>query len=140
MAPVAVELFAAVPLALIPADAPFSEYALFQASGMTVVLLTLGGLWLLVAGMSKVVLAIERSMGTGPKAPAAPQPVPQAPPPQAAPTPEGIDVRTVAAITAAVHVVLGHRARIVSLNPEAGPGQAWSKEGRREIYQSHRVR
>lgn len=130
------EALAASPLALIGADAGFAEYAGFQASGMTVVLLTLGGLWLVVAGVSKAVLAVERSMGLAPLAKAAPPPpVPQAPVPA-----EAVDTRTIAVITAAIHAVCGSRARIVSLSPESGPGQAWSKEGRREIYQSHRVR
>lgn len=130
------EVLAASPLALISADATFVEYALFQASGMTVVMLTLGGLWLVVAGVSKLVLAFERALGVStPRS--APPPVPAPTAPSAT---DGVDARTVAAITAAIHAVFGARARIVSLSPESGPGQAWSKEGRREIYQSHRVR
>lgn len=129
------ETLVASPLALIGTDATFPEYAGFQASGITVVMLTLGGLWLVVAAVSKVVLMVERSVAT--------VPVPKAAftPPAATPVPaENVDTRTIAVITAAIHAVCGSRARIVSLNPESGPGQAWSKEGRREIYQSHRVR
>jgi Na+-transporting methylmalonyl-CoA/oxaloacetate decarboxylase gamma subunit len=129
------------PLALIGADAGFAEFSIYQASAMTVVMLTLGGLWLAVAGVSKVVLAVERAMGVVPKPRAGVAAAPPALPAAEAAVPvAAVDTRTVAAITAAIHAVFGARARIVSLSPESGPGQAWSKEGRREIYQSHRVR
>jgi hypothetical protein len=50
----------------------------------------------------------------------------------------------VAVIAAAVHSALGRHARVVSITPAAGaPGQtpfAWSTEGRRSLYSSHKVR
>jgi len=79
---------------------------------------------------------------------AAPAPVsaPAAPAPVAAPAAvEGEDPALLAVLAAAVAVTLGPKARIVGVSP-VQQGQsisaitAWSMEGRREIYLSHRIR
>ena len=83
-----------------------------------------------------------------PVAVAAPAPVvaasaPVAPAP--APVAEGEDPTLLAVLAAAVAATLGPNARIVGVNPVL-QGQsisaitAWSMEGRREIYLSHRIR
>lgn len=52
-----------------------------------------------------------------------------------------ISADTVAAITAAVHLVCDSPHRIVAINaPPPEHQQAWSSEGRRQVFQSHRVR
>lgn len=59
------------------------------------------------------------------------------PAPSAAPEPSPAEV---AAIAAAVHCLLGADARLVAVVPPDGSGQAWSREGRREVFQSHQIR
>lgn len=73
-------------------------------------------------------------------------PAPVAPAPVAAPAVvEGEDPALLAVLAAAVAVTLGPKARIVGVSP-VHQGQsisaitAWSMEGRREIYLSHRIR
>ncbi|HUL54868.1 MAG TPA: hypothetical protein VLT83_15810 [Opitutaceae bacterium] len=57
------------------------------------------------------------------------------------PTPAGaVEPGVVAAIAAAVAVVVRGRHRIVAVHPDAEAQHAWSAEGRREIYHSHKVR
>lgn len=46
----------------------------------------------------------------------------------------------IAAIAAAVHRVLGTGARVVAVVPPDASAQAWSREGRREVFQSHQIR
>lgn len=53
----------------------------------------------------------------------------------AGPTPE-----EVAVIAVAVHSVLGTGARVVAVVPPDASAQAWSREGRREVFQSHQIR
>jgi hypothetical protein len=59
---------------------------------------------------------------------------------------EGEDPTLLAVLAAAVAVTLGPNARIVGVSPVLHQGQsisaltAWSMEGRREIYLSHRIR
>ena len=65
-----------------------------------------------------------------------PAPAPVTPGPV---TPE-IDDVVVAAIAAAVAVVIGRPHQIVALQADASAQHAWSAEGRREIYLSHRIR
>lgn len=51
-----------------------------------------------------------------------------------------IPAHTVAAISAAVHTTLNARARILSIGEAHANRQAWSVEGRRQVFQSHKVR
>lgn len=87
--------------------------------------------------------ALERRLTGGANrsapAPAAPPAVPTPSAPLAesngSPSPE-----LLAVLVAAVHAAVGRRARIVSI-AEGGDGkQAWSMEGRRQIFASHQVR
>jgi Na+-transporting methylmalonyl-CoA/oxaloacetate decarboxylase gamma subunit len=47
--------------------------------------------------------------------------------------------RIVAVVSAAVYATLGTHHKIISIRP-TGERQAWSVEGRRSIFQSHRIR
>jgi len=97
-----------------------------------------------------VVAPAPASVATPAPVVAAPAPVsapaPVAPAPVAAPAAvEGEDPALLAVLAAAVAVTLGPKARIVGVSP-VQQGQsisaitAWSMEGRREIYLSHRIR
>jgi hypothetical protein len=46
----------------------------------------------------------------------------------------------VAAISAAVHTTLRSRLRILSVGQVSPDRQAWSAEGRRQVFASHKVR
>lgn len=52
---------------------------------------------------------------------------------------EKVPPEVLAVIAAAVHVAHGGRARIVSVSPELDD-LGWSREGRRQIFHSHKVR
>jgi hypothetical protein len=59
----------------------------------------------------------------------------------AAVTRTGPSPAEIAAITAAVHCVLGSRARLTAVGSADSSGQqAWSREGRRQVFQSHQLR
>lgn len=80
-------------------------------------------------------------------APAAPAPVATPAPAAPAPAAESDDSALLAVLAAAVAVTLGPKARIVGFSPAQGShgtmvpaNTAWSMEGRREIYLSHRIR
>lgn len=65
------------------------------------------------------------------------------PPPALRVTPpvvEGPAPGEVAAIAAAVRYVLGAGVRVVAVVPPDASAQAWSREGRREVFQSHQLR
>jgi hypothetical protein len=47
---------------------------------------------------------------------------------------------TVAAISAAVHTTLRSRLRILTVGQVSAARQAWSAEGRRQVFDSHKVR
>ncbi len=100
----------------------------FQIAGLLLVLGALVYLGLAVSRLGRAVRALEERAA-----------VPAGRPAAAAPAP-GIDGGVVAAIAAAVAVVIRCRHRIIAVQPESSAQHAWSIEGRREIYLSHRVR
>lgn len=53
---------------------------------------------------------------------------------------QGISPEVIAAISAAVHTTIKGRARILSVGPFCPNRQAWSAEGRRQVFSSHKVR
>jgi len=55
-------------------------------------------------------------------------------------TSNAIAPETVAAISAAVHTTLRSRLRILSVGQISPDRQAWSAEGRRQVFASHKVR
>lgn len=132
-------LFIGHPLAVGAPSKDFLEQLSFQATGMLIVLGTLTGIWFAVVALSRVLRLFG---GSGVQAPTQTQSV-RTVSIDAQPQPDLIavaDLRLVAAISAAVHTALHGRARIVSIVPQAAHSQVWSQEGRRDIYQSHRVR
>ena len=55
-------------------------------------------------------------------------------------TSNAIAPETVAAISTAVHTTLRSRLRILSVGQVSADRQAWSAEGRRQVFASHKVR
>ena len=55
-------------------------------------------------------------------------------------TSNAVAQETVAAISAAVHTTLRSRLRILSVGQISPDRQAWSAEGRRQVFASHKVR
>lgn len=110
----------------------------FQTVGMLILLGVLVYLWLVVHRLGRTVHQLERRPLPSVSTPPAPA-VPNTP---AAPTPvaEAADAGVIAAIAAAVAVVVRRPYRIVTIQPDTGAQLAWSAEGRRAIYLSHRIR
>lgn len=118
----------------------------FQLNGMIVVFLALASIWLfleIVGRFFKRSAAAQSAAATAaaPVAPvAATAPVPAAPAPSRAPAvPAGLAPELLAAITVAVHVTLGDRARVQAIVP-VPLTQAWAHDGRRQIFASHQPR
>lgn len=134
----------------------FSQDLAYQAVGIMAVLGSLASIAVILSVLAQV---LNRSKSR--KSPAAdkiaePSQVPQVPPVPGAPTavastdapavvnssdssqiPPGVR----AAIAAAVHVTLGAGYRVLEISQVSGDKlQIWSMEGRRQIFQSHRVR
>ncbi|MBP6864302.1 MAG: OadG family protein [Candidatus Didemnitutus sp.] len=117
----------------------------YQLNGMIVVFLALASIWLfleIVGRFFKRSAAAQSAAAVA--APAAPvaatAPVPAAPAPSRAPAvPAGLAPELLAAITVAVHVTLGDRARVQAIVP-VPLTQAWAHDGRRQIFASHQPR
>ena len=64
------------------------------------------------------------------------------PPASSSPTKpdDTIAPETVAAISAAIHTALRSRLRILTIGQVSADRQAWSAEGRRQVFASHKVR
>jgi hypothetical protein len=100
----------------------------YQTLGLLILLGALTYLWLVVNRLSRTVRLLgQRPLPSGPARPET----------TAA---EVLDEGVVAAIAAAVAVVIKVPHRIVAVHPDSGAQHAWSAEGRREIYLSHKVR
>jgi hypothetical protein len=89
--------------------------------------------WLAVNRLSRAVRLLEKGAGS-------PPPAPPAAPDPGAPAAGAIEEGVLAAIAAAVAVVVRQPHRIIAIQPDAGAQRAWSAEGRRELYHSHKVR
>lgn len=105
----------------------------YQLNGVLVVFLALASIWLALEIMGKF---FKREHGPA-SAAAAPASAAPAPAPQPA-APAGLAPELLAAITVAVHVTLGERARISAIVPVGS--QVWAREGRRQIFSSHQPR
>lgn len=55
-------------------------------------------------------------------------------------TPDDIPPEIVAAITAAIVATVGTSHRIIAVAPLTHDNMAWSMEGRRQVFQSHKLR
>ena len=102
---------------------PFLQ-SLEHILGFLVVLVVLTLLWALTAVIGRYFIGREAVLPAAPVGPAAVE--------------EGPTDEEVAAISAAVMTVMGHRSRIVSIR--SGGAKDWSREGRREHFASHRIR
>lgn len=99
--------------------------------GFIMVMVVLCLLYLLCAAVGKCFLPKEAAK------PGQARPVSAAP----ARAPTGPDPRLIAAIAASVETVLGHVSHeIVSIKPAGKGYNAWAQEGRRQIFQSHKIR
>jgi hypothetical protein len=87
-------------------------------------------LWLAVQRLAQALHALEQRIA--PPAAAQPAPAPSAP--------AAISEDIVAAIAAAVAVTIRRPHHIIAIHPDPNVQRAWSSEGRREIYRSHRIR
>lgn len=105
----------------------------YQAVGLLIMLGALVYLWLTVNRLNRTLRLLEQRTA---------HPVSASPAPSALATPpaDAIEEGVVAAIAAAVALVVRRPHRIVAVHPDAEAQHAWSAEGRREIYHSHKVR
>ncbi|MDD2763697.1 MAG: OadG family transporter subunit [Opitutaceae bacterium] len=109
----------------------FLQNVSYQVVGMLIVLAALGLLSLAVSLLGWLLPVVKRQPAPAAAAPAVDRP---------APLVEGADGRILAAIAAAVASVVSRPHRIVMVKPDPEAQQAWSAEGRRAIYQSHKIR
>lgn len=110
----------------LPARPGWTENLQYQLAGFLVVLFALGSIAVLVWLIGKVFAATEAE-------PASARPAPQSATAAEIPGP------VLAAISAAVSVALEGRHFVIYDVTPAGRS-AWSSEGRRAIYRSHRLR
>ncbi|MDR2673952.1 MAG: OadG family protein [Opitutaceae bacterium] len=104
----------------------------FQLTGLVIVFIALGSIWLLLEIIGR--LFKKASLA------AKPAPGPSAAGAGAAAAPTGVTPEAVAVITAAVHQTLpGKALRIVNISTPVHTAD-WALEGRRNIFSSHKVR
>ena len=107
----------------------------YQSVGMAIVLLALATIALVLFLLGKVF----QSTVPAKKAPAPPTRAATNSAPGTAPADAVISPETFAVIAAAVYLELPGMSRIVEIR-QSPTAQVWSMEGRRQIFQSHRVR
>lgn len=119
-----------------PANPTLQETAIFTVGGFLLVMAVLAILATITFCLGKVFVRFtpkpenvhpKAVKNTAPIVAAAPEPV------------EEMPTEKIAAIAAAVAVVVRDPHRIVSIRPSGRSGH-WSAEGRRQIFQSHRVK
>jgi hypothetical protein len=107
-------------------------------------------LWLTVHQMREAMRVLERRLESPAFAkpplpsPTSPAPVPVSveatPAVRVPPASDEIDEGVLTAIAAAVATVFKQPYRIIAIQSDASAQIAWSSEGRRELYHSHRIR
>lgn len=134
----------ALPIAASLPDRPgLLDSLSYQLVGLIVVFTALGSIWILMEAMGYLFRGIERRgqqrlVAAALAAPAAPL-VPSR-------TPSGIAPEVIAVITAAAHASLQAGEHIIAIVPLERAGDhniqllAWSSEGRRQHFGSHKVR
>ncbi len=130
-----------LPLATALSDSPgLFDAITYQVIGLLVVFTALGSIWLMMELMGLIFRSVEQRAAQ--KAELARPPVPVA----AAPAvDEAIGADLIAVITAAAYSAMQAGDHIVAIHP-VGHGHeniqllAWSSEGRRHIFASHKVR
>ena len=123
---------ATLPLASLAEYPSLGDSLVFQLNGLIVVFMALCSIWLLLE-ISGLVFRRRAIV-----APAVDRIAFQAPVDAAAGAP--VSGATVAAIFAAVHVTLNSRRLRISAITPAPTAADWAREGRREIFSSHRMR
>lgn len=121
-------------------DLTFWQNFNYQIVGVAIVLFSLGFLAVAVFFVGKIVHASVQASHKAMLVPAAPVAPADSAEVGASGT-EEISRELRAVISAAVYVSLKGSYRILEINPATSvQTQAWSMEGRRQIFQSHRVR
>ncbi len=124
---------ALMPLATVSQRMSFGELVSYQLNGLVVVFIALGAIWMVLTVTGSFFKRLS------------PAPVVKTALPVAVTTPiapiaeAALDPALLAVIAVAVHVSLGSKARvqkIISLGAESD----WAREGRRQIFTSHKVR
>ncbi|MFT3782669.1 MAG: OadG family protein [Nibricoccus sp.] len=90
-------------------------------------------------GLAKLSRRVKTVEATATRPPFAP-PMPATPSPVAPAVNGKIPPQVVAAISAAVHLSIGSNHRILAVGQPCPHRQAWSLEGRRQVFSSHKVR
>ena len=122
-----------------------------EGPGLLVLAGALIYLWLTVRQLQGSLRTLEKRLESPAPAPVkaspAPAPVPALPATVQSPTaiqahaePDAIDEGVLTAIAATVAIVFRQPHRIIAVQPDSGTQHAWSAEGRRELYHSHRIR
>lgn len=132
----------ALPPGLLPTHPSLSEMLSFQATGLLIVFLALGSIWFALEIIGRIFQFWEKRRAAVPTPAPTPAPAPAAaipaePPPAAAD--EGVPAGVLVAIAAAVHETLGPRGRVAAVR-SITTDQDWAREGRRQIFASHRLR
>lgn len=122
------------PLASLSEYPTMGESILFQLNGLIVVFIALSTIW---GTMEVIGYFFKRSARRAVKpAPVATETAGTTP----APVETGLPLEVVAAIAAAVHFTFGRNARVRGVIPISSQTVDWAREGRRQIFESHRVR
>lgn len=129
------------PLAFLPEHPTVLETLGYQAVGLIVVFTALGLIWIMLETMGAWFRRLAARPAKLAVAPAITAAAPAAPSEALAKDgPSQSEPPVAVIIAAAVHTVMrGRRHRIVSITT-APEHQAWSVEGRRHIFSSHKVR
>jgi hypothetical protein len=124
---------------------PFNPLELFLGIAVLILAGVSVYLWLTIDRLQQNLQRLEKTVDSAPR-PAAPAAIAMAPAPAPAPSPakapeaDVIDEGVLAAIAAAVAMIVREPHRIIAIQSDAGSQLAWSAEGRRDIYHSHRIR
>jgi sodium pump decarboxylase gamma subunit len=116
------------PLSTLAEYPDLGDSVLFQLNGLVVVFVALSSIW---GVMELMGLFFRRRKAVAPP--------PAAEKPAGAAAPGGPGPELTAVIAAAVCSTLGERCRIFAITPDTG-SLDWAREGRREIFASHRHR
>ena len=136
----------ALPPGLLPTHPSVSEMLSFQATGLLIVFLALGSIWFSLEIIGRIFQFLEKRRAAVPtSAPEAlpaqvpPAAIPAKPAPAPAAAATGVPAGVLVAIAAAVHETLGPRGRVAAVR-SITTDQDWAREGRRQIFASHRLR
>ena len=133
-----VSLFGCLPLAVIGADERLTllEDIAYQSVGVVIVVGSLGFLAIMISLLGRILRESPKTPCAASGATAG-----SASGQQSSVGENEIPPEVRAAIVAAVYATLGQQNRILDIKPVFHPQQAaWSMEGRRQIFLSHRVR